>query len=158
MALPPLRPTPHLTPLLAPEEEIIYTAQLHPLHGIGWLAFAVLFFAMMRLHLVFLLPCAVCVSIYLIPFKTNEVAVTTHRLLLRMGRFRLAYNDIEPDDLNHWQFYQNPITNVLGGGAIILNLDKGAEVIPLRMPHLRHPLKFIEALGTLNPAFRGGRR
>ena len=155
MALPPLSPTPHLSPLLAPEEEIIYTPHLHPLHGIGWFLLALLCLPFARLTFWALLPAIMFFAIYLIPFRTNQIAITTHRLLFRLGRFKLVVNDIQPDHINHWQFHQNPLTNVLGGGLLILNLNKGHDIIPVRLPMLSHPMRFLEALGTLNPNLRG---
>ena len=160
MATPPLQRTPTLTRLLGPGEVIVYTAKLHPLHGWPWLLGAILCaLAAWYITVWLALPALILLLVYWLPFYTWEAAVTTHRLLLRHGRFKLALDTIDPPHLNHYQLHQNPILHTLHCGHIILNLEAGREHVlhKIHLPYIWHPMSLLEALTTLNPAFRNGR-
>lgn len=155
--MPPLYPTPNLSRLLGPEERIIHTAKLHPFHGFPWLLAA---FACVALAYAvwpwFALAALVPAVIYWLPFHNHEVAVTTHRVLVRHGRFSVHTDAIEPEHLDHYQFHQHTIPGLFHCGNIVLNLQAGRHHMrELPLPHMWHPMTFLEAVTTLSPKFRG---
>jgi hypothetical protein len=152
----PLSRTPNLNRLLGPGEEIIYTAKLHPFHGLYWLFGALLFAALAWVAtLWFALPALGLAVIYALPFINHEVAVTTHRVLLRHGRFVVHTDCVDADHLDHYQLYQHTLGSVFHFGTVILNLWAGRrEVRKLPLYTLWHPMTFLEAVTTLNPGFR----
>lgn len=155
--LPPSAPVPDLMQLLAPDEQLIYAPHLHWLNGWGYLAGAWVS-GMVALYLGWywlLLVGAGLVFAYSVPFRTNQIAITSHRLLLRVGRWRLRLNDISPGHINHYQFSQTPFTNIVGSGELILHLNKGKDLVPVTLPYVQKPMVFLEALGTLNGSLRG---
>ncbi|MCP5405578.1 MAG: hypothetical protein H6922_05110 [Pseudomonadaceae bacterium] len=155
MSLPPLQPTPNISRLLGPGETVVYTAKLHPLHGWPWLLAALAVVALAYATNAYLALLALpLLTVYLLPFRIWEAAVTTHRLLLRHGRFRIALDAIDPDHLDHYQLHQNPFTSLLHCGDVILALRLHRTVTYLPLPSIWHPMSFLEALTTLNPAFR----
>lgn len=156
MPTPPLQRTPTLSRLLGPNEVIVYTAKLHPLHGWPWLLAALISYTLAyAVWFGFTIPAVPFTMIYILPFFTNEIAVTTHRLLLRHGRFHLHLDSIDANHLDHYQMHQNPLQAILHMGHIILNLIAGKEKVlhQIHLNHLWHPITFLEALTTLNPAF-----
>ncbi len=150
-------PVPDLMPLLAPGEEIIYSPRLHWINGWPFFAGSLLFIALTfyTFNFWFLVGVAVFEVLYNIPLRTNQIAITNYRLLLRVGRWKLRLNDIASDHLNHYQFTQTPFTNMLGTGELVLHLNKGKDLVPVTLPYLQKPMVFLEALGTLNSSLRG---
>lgn len=148
---------PTLGRLLAPEERIIYTSRLHPFHGIGWLLAAVATAALaVWVWPWFGLAAFAFLGAYALPFFNHEVAVTTHRLLIRHGRFSVHVDSIDPGHLDHYQFHQHTIGSLFHYGHIVLNLQAGRHHMrELPLPHVWHPMTFLEAVTTLNPTFRG---
>ena len=150
MPLPPLAPVPHLRRLLYPEEQIIYTARLHWLNGWPLLASAVVCGVLGLAVWGWLALVGVpMLMYYFVPFRTNEIAVTTHRLLLRTGRRTLRMESVEAGQLVDWELVQTPVTNVLNAGAVTLQVREDRDVRNLPLPLLQHPLSFLEALETL---------
>ncbi|HEX2859240.1 MAG TPA: PH domain-containing protein [Alphaproteobacteria bacterium] len=165
MNLPPLARTKHLSRLLGPDEVIIYTGKLHPFHGIGWwLGF--LFLATLAWYLwaawqwqpYLLVPALICLLIYRLPFHNTEIAVTTHRLLLRYGRFRVHSDEIDGSHIDHYQLHQTPFSSFFHYGTVILNLRAGRDIYYLKLVDIWHPLTLFEALNTLNPLFQPKRK
>lgn len=155
--LPPLQPVPHVARLLAPQEQIIYTAKLHFLHGWPWLLASISFLALAFFiwwgMVFFALPLLI---IYSIPFRTNEIAVTTHRLLLRIGRFKLTIEGVTSDRMEEWFVGQTAIQNILRSGDIIIGVKEGKDLRKIYLHQLAHPMSFIEALETLQPQLKNG--
>lgn len=155
--LPPLSPTPHLSRLLIPGETILYAPKLHPLYG--WptlLLILALFTATLLLAsqygpiwLLGLVPAGLLTFIHSLPFQHFEMAITTHRLLLRYGRFSITLNDIPPEHIDHIQLNQTPLSSLLHAGHLTLNLRKGNTLVPLTFPWLWHPFTTLEALQAL---------
>lgn len=167
MSLPPLYRTPNLSRLLGPGETIIYTCKLHPFHGFSWLlgclflaGLAGYFFSLAELSFYWRIPAiislvgsVVCLFIYSLPFRNTEIAVTTHRLLLRYGRFSIHSDEIDASHIDHYQLHQTPISSLFHYGTFILNLRAGKNIYYLKLVDVWHPLTFIQALTTLNPLF-----
>jgi hypothetical protein len=153
--LPPLAPVPHLVRLLAPDEVIIYTAKLHPLHGWPWLLAALLVAVagwwLKPLWLVSL----VLVGIYGLALQNFECAVTTRRLLLRQGRFGVSTEGILGEKIAEWHVTQRLVQQPLRAGMVLLMLKEGNALRPLTLLWLWHPFSFIEALETLQMPPRG---
>jgi uncharacterized membrane protein YdbT with pleckstrin-like domain len=148
--------TPHLARLLGPAEAFVHVVRLHPLYGWHWVVLAVVLAGLAYITTAWLLvPAVLFFAAYRLPFITNEMAVTTHRLLLRIGGFTLVLKDIVPEHLDHYRFQQNALQNLLGLATIVLVLRKGGSLVELPLPPIRRPLEFVEALGTLNPHLRG---
>lgn len=157
MPTPPLQRTPNLSRLFGPGEVVVYTAKLHPLHGWPYgLAALIAGWAAWMLWWPLALPALLLAIVYFLPFIHWECAVTTNRLLVRHGRFKIALDAIDPDKLDHCQLHQNTFTSLLHCGTVILNLNAGREHVlhKLALPFLWHPMSFLEALTTLNPQFR----
>jgi uncharacterized membrane protein YdbT with pleckstrin-like domain len=167
MSLPPLSPTPHLSRLLGPNEAIIYTGKLHPFHGLSWLLAGVglaglawgcwalwphglVGFVLSGLSL---LAALACLGAYLLPFRNTEIAVTTHRLLLRHGRFHIHTDEIDATHIDHYQLHQTPFSALFHYGTFILNLQAGKFIYVLTLREIWHPMTLLEALTTLNPLF-----
>lgn len=147
--LPPLRNTPHLDRLLWPGEEVIYTPGVHLLEGWPWLLGTLFFFVLLKLTPWFAVGVAVCGIVWVVPFMTNELAVTTHRFLYRIGRDRLTVGDVEPYKLVGMELDQNPLTNLLNTGKVRINVRSGNAVEGVVLPYVRHPYTLMEALETL---------
>ncbi|MCA3243928.1 MAG: PH domain-containing protein [Alphaproteobacteria bacterium] len=153
--LPPLAPVPHLVRLLAPDEAVIYTAKLHPLHGWPWLL-AVLLLAVAGWWLKPLwLASAALLVLYGLAFQNFEAAVTTRRLLLRQGRFGVSTEGILGEKIAEWQVIQRLVQRPLRAGTVRLVLKEGNTLRPLTLLWLWHPFSFIEALETLQMPPRG---
>ncbi len=149
-ALPPLAKVPHLRRLLWPGEEVIYTAKLHWLNGWYWLVgLGMVMGLAVLVNAWFGLLVAVFGGLYGVVFVTNEIAVTSQRLLLRIGTFRLMVMTVEPTELAEWKLVQNPLTSLLRAGEVTLVLRAGREAERLTLPLLAHPMTFLEALETL---------
>lgn len=153
--LPPLQRVPQLERLLAPGESIIYTAKLHPLYG-WWFGLI----ALVCLGLSYIWPWTlagtlVFATLYLAPFLKNEIAVTTHRLLLRVGRFNLATEDFTGEQLTNWRINQSAVDNALHTGNVVIDVTVAGEDRRIVLTHLWHPVTFIQALETLQPTLRG---
>ncbi|NBX85650.1 MAG: hypothetical protein EBQ80_00160, partial [Proteobacteria bacterium] len=149
--LPPLQPVPHLQRLLAPEETIIYTAKLHPLFGWPWLLGGVLLVGLSLWWGIFLGLGLMVLLVYALPFKTNEIAVTTHRLLLRVGLFQLRTEGIGSVQLEEWQLRQNLLQALLHTGCVTIKVKEGRDLRTVVLNKLWHPMTFVEALETLQP-------
>lgn len=154
MSLPPLTRTKYLSRLLGPEEVILYTGRLHPFHGFGWLAAAVAFLMLARWWLWFVVPALGFLIVYQLPFNNTEIVVTSYRLLLRRGRCRVHLDAIDAHHLDHYQLHQTPFSVFFHYGTVILNLDTVQDIRALTLKTIWHPMTFLEALTTLNPAFR----
>jgi Bacterial PH domain len=150
MALPPLSATPHVSRLLAPDEVIIYTAKLHPLHGWPWLLGAGLVGLLgLRVVAILVVPAFVLGGIYLLAFRHFEMAVTTRRLLLRWGRFGTQLEGILPEKLEDWRVQQSVWQSMLHAGTLTLRVKEGRELRVIALPWVWHPLTLVEALETL---------
>ena len=149
MSLPPLASVPHLERLLAPNEEIIYTAKLHPLHGWPWLLAAVLFGGAGWWWQPLWLSAIVLLFIYSLALRNFAGAVTTHRLLLRYGRFGVQTEGILGEKLAEWRVAQSLLQRLLHAGTVQLVVKESNTLRPLTLLWLWHPLTFIEALETL---------
>lgn len=153
--LPPLQPVPTLERLLAPGEVILYTAKLHPLYGapLALLALACALAAWWQP--VAALGSLFFLTLYLVPLRKNEIAVTSKRLLLRIGRFKLLTETVSGDQLINWRVAQSAVDNLLHVGTVQLTFSELGQTRQLVLTHLWHPVSFIEALETLQPHLRG---
>jgi uncharacterized membrane protein YdbT with pleckstrin-like domain len=149
MSLPPLQPVPHLARLLTPTEEIIYTAKLHPLHGWPWLIGVLLLACVGWWWKPLWLGAAVVFVLYAQALRNFEGAITTHRLLLRYGRFGVQTEGILADEITAWRVSQTLLQRPLRAGTVQLRLKEGNVLRPLTLSWLWHPFTFIEALETL---------
>jgi hypothetical protein len=147
--LPPLAPTPHLARLLAPDEVIIYTAKLHPLHGWPWLLAAICLALVGWWVKPLWLVAGVLGWVYALALRNFEGAVTTRRLLLRHGRLAISIEGILGEKIAEWRVQQTLLQRLLHAGQIHLVLKEGNTLRPLNLVWLWHPLSFIEALETL---------
>jgi len=168
MSLPPLSLTPHLSRLLGPNEAIIYTGKLHPFHGLSWLLSSLGLTASAILLIIAIHPSPIwwvligpmllgamaCLVAYLLPFRNTEIAVTTHRLLLRHGRFSIHTDEIDASHIDHYQLHQTPLSVFFHYGTFILNLQAGKFIYYLTLTEVWHPTTLLEALTTLNPTFQ----
>ena len=155
MPIPPLQATPNLERLLVPNEEIIYTAKLHPLYGwsilLAALVLAILGWWMKPLWFVAL----IAAWVYHLPFQNFEMAVTTQRILIRQGRFKIGMAAYQGADLREWVVHQTLLQSVLHMGSVLLKLTDPASPEKNRTTHVLelngiwHPLTLIEALETL---------
>lgn len=154
--LPPLQPMPNLERLLAPGEEIIYTVRLHPLHGFKW-AFSALVFLTLAYWWIWFLPLGLILTfIYFMPFRTNEIAVTTQRLLIRKGRFRLRLEGVMAKSVEDWRLIQSVAESLLHCGDVEVTVIENRDLRRIWLPTLWHPMTFIEALETLQLQPRNG--
>jgi hypothetical protein len=149
MSLPPLAPVPHLGRLLAPDEEIIYTAKLHPLHDWPWLLGATFFGLLGWWWKPLWLMAIGLLFIYSLALRNFEGAVTTRRLLLRGGRFAIQTEGILGEKLTEWRVEQTLLQRLFRAGTVYLVLKEGNTLRPLTLRWLWHPFTFIEALETL---------
>lgn len=149
MSLPPLQPVPHLERLLAPTEELIYTAKLHPLHGWPWLLGALVLACLGWWWKPLWLGAGVLFIIYTLALRNFEGAITTHRLLLRHGRFGVQTEGVLGEKIAEWQVSQTLLQRPLRAGTVQLVLKEGNALRPLKLSWLWHPFTFIEALETL---------
>lgn len=147
--LPPLAPVPHLARLLAPDEVMLYTAKLHPLHGWPWLLSAVGLGLFGWWFKPLWLVAAGLLAIYSFALRNFECAVTTRRLLLRQGRFGVSTEGILGDKVAEWHVDQLLLQRPLRAGTVRLILKEGNVLRPLTLQWLWHPFTFIEALETL---------
>lgn len=154
-SLPPLQRVPTLERLLVPGEAIIYTGKLHPFYGwpfallallcgtgaywLPWLMLGVLAFG----------------TLYLVPLRKNEIAVTSQRLLLRTGRFKLVTETLTGEQLLNWRIAQSAVDNIFHTGTVMLSVKDPDGTRPVVLTQLWHPVSFIEALETLQPHLRG---
>lgn len=149
MALPPLQPVPHLRRLLVPGEEILYTAKFHPLRG-WWLLFPGMALVVASHWVVPLLAFGLLTLwVWALPFKTNEVAVTNKRLLVRLGWWHLKLEAIDRSQIEAWALDHNVVASWLHCGDVSIGLKDGTDVRVLELPWLWHPMTFLEALETL---------
>lgn len=153
--LPPLQRVPTLERLLVPGEAIIYTGKLHPFYG--WpLGLLTLLCGALAYWWPWMLTGVIVFGVlYLAPLRKNEIAVTSHRLLLRIGRFKLVTETIEGDQLVNWRIAQSAVDNVFHTGTVLLNFSELGVTRKLVLNYLWHPVSFIEALETLQPHLRG---
>jgi uncharacterized membrane protein YdbT with pleckstrin-like domain len=149
MPTPPLQPTPHLTRLLLPEEHIIYTAKLHPLAGWHWVLGGLLLLVLGIWLKPLWLGAAVFLLVYYVPRKNFEMAVTTHRLLLRRGRWHVQLEAIMGENIANWQVLQSLPQRMGHAGTVTLHVHEGKSIRTLDLHWLWHPLTLIEALETL---------
>ena len=156
MALPPLHRVPALERLLAPGEQIVYTPVFHPLRGWQWLLPAGICLLLSRWWPAFILPTVILFLIWAIPFFTNQLAITTERLLLRTGCFRLVLEMVDNGEIAGWAIHQNLITSLLRCGTVVVDVVEEGEsnVRHIRLPWVWHPMSFIEALETLQTDLR----
>lgn len=145
-------PLPVVNFLLQPDERITHTARPHFFSGFGWLAGAGAV-AAIALYIPYIWPAAVLLlAVYALPFARTEIAVTTHRLLVRQGRFHLETEEIMPHYLEDWHLDQNILTTQVHCGTVTLTIRKGKEVRHLRIASLAHPIRFLRALEDLRKA------
>lgn len=150
---------PVVTFLLQPDERITHIAKPHLLSGFRWFAAAAIT-ATAALYVPYLWPLTVILlAFYALPFMRTEIAVTTHRLLVRQGRFHLETEEIMPHYLEDWHLDQTVFTTLMHCGTVRLTIRKGKEVRYLHIPAIAHPIKFLRALedlrkthGLLHPA------
>ena len=147
--LPPLQPTPNLSRLLAPEEEIIYTAKLHPFYGFWWLGLGLLAAGLGLWLKPLWLVALVLGFIYLLPFRNFEMAVTTRRLLVRQGRFGITLEGILGEKIVEWHIRQHLLQTWLHAGTVTIRVEENKTLRTIALPWLWHPMTFIEALETL---------
>ncbi len=140
---------PHLRRLLVPEEEAIYTMKLHPLHGWPWLVGAVLVAIVGWWWKPLWVLATGLFVLYTLALQNFEGVVTTHRLLLRYGRFGVSTEGILGEKLASWQVEQTLLQRVLHAGSLRLIVKEGGTLRPLVIRWLWHPFTFIEALETL---------
>lgn len=152
--LPPLQPIPNLRRLLAPDETVIYTAKLHPLHGWPWLLAGLGLIVLSLWWQVLLGVGLLVLLVYAMPFKTNEIAVTTHRLLVRVGVFKLRMEGITGVQLEEWALEQNLLQTLLHTGKVVVKVKEGRDLRDIVLKKIWHPMTFVEALETLQPALR----
>lgn len=156
MGLPPLQPVPVISRLLAPDEQIIYTARFHPFLGWYWLCLGVGCAVLGAVYGLWPLwgVSAICCWLWGIPFFVNEMAVTNLRLLLRVGKFKLRMEAISATQLETWRVRQTLLTNLLHCGTVVLVVREGRDMRHIVLPWVWHPVTFIEALETLQPELR----
>lgn len=144
---------PVVTFLLQPDERVAHIARPHLFNGVVWLLATVASAAMAATLWPILWPLSVVLlAVYILPFTRTEIAITTHRLLVRQGRFKLTTEEIMPHYLEDWHLDQNVLTTLLHCGSVILTIRKGKEVRQLRIPHVAHPIRFLRALENLRKA------
>lgn len=148
------RHAPNLMRLLAPGESLLYTARLHPLYGWWFGVLAALCLGLSYIWPWTLLGTVVFSVLYLVPFYKNEIAVTTHRLLLRVGRFQLVTEDFTSEQILNWHIHQTIVDNILNAGTVLIDVREGTTVRRVVLARVRSPLTFVQALETLNPALR----
>lgn len=145
-------PLPVVTFLLQPDERITHSAKPHLFNGWRWLAGA-LAAAVIAFYIPYVWPLAVVLlAVYALPFARTEIAVTTHRLLVRQGRFHLETEEIMPHYLEDWHLDQNILTTQVHCGTVRLTIRKGKEVRYLQIPNIAHPIRFLRALEDLRKA------
>lgn len=155
MPTPPLQATPHLSRLLLPDEAIIYTAKLHPLYGWPFLLAAILLAVLGWWLKPLWFLALIAVWVYSLPFQNFEMAITTQRILLRQGRFRIGLAAFEGRQLKEWVVHQSLLQSLFHKGTVILHLvdptltDKNRTLRVLELNGIWHPLTLIEALETL---------
>jgi|GEM_PF-6973666 len=154
MSLPPLRRVPALRRLLAPGEAIVYTALFYPLRGWYWLLPCALCLIGSRWWTPLMLPTVLFFVFWVVPFFTNQVAVTTERLLMRVGGFRLRLEMIDNGDIESWRLEQNVLTSLLRCGTVVISVNDVGTLRHVRLTWLWHPMSFLEALETLQVDLR----
>ncbi|MBI1308494.1 MAG: PH domain-containing protein [Proteobacteria bacterium] len=147
--LPPLQKVPTIERLLAPGERVIYTAKLHPLFGWYW---AVAGFLLMGLGY-FWAPLALLglppLGVYWLAFRNNEVAVTTHRLLVRRGVGKIYLEAVLAEHIDDWRLKQSLLGQLLHMGTVSVGVHDASDTRALVFTYMWHPLSFLEALETL---------
>ncbi len=149
MSLPPLEPIPNLKRLLTPEETLLYTVRFHPLRGWPFLLSAAL-----SLGLSYLFPPAILLTVvfavlWYIPLSSNEIAVTSDRLLLRIGRFQLQMEAFDDASLLRWRVEQNALDVLLHTGRVVLRIREATSVREVTLNWVWHPMTFLEALQAM---------
>ncbi|HEX2859955.1 MAG TPA: hypothetical protein VHP58_07170 [Alphaproteobacteria bacterium] len=145
------RNVPNIRRILAEGEEITYIGHRHPLYGWEWALAAFACGAAVMVHWYFVVPAVLCFAIYLLPFYLFEAAVTTHRFIVRKGRFHVATEEILPIHLDHWDIGQNILLHMLGGGHVTLFLRYGMASRTTHLKWMCHPLDLVGAIEKLSP-------
>lgn len=152
--LPPLQRVPNLRRLLAPGEALVYTAKIHPMFGWPFGLVALGFLLLSYWWPVALLGTVIFSILHLEPLRRNEIAVTSERLLLRVGHFRLLTEAFDGKQLQGWHLHQSILDNALHTGTMVVTARVGEESRDIILRWLWHPLTFVEALETLQPNLR----
>jgi hypothetical protein len=154
MALPPTQRVPTLRRLLVPGEAIIYTAKFYPLRGWPWLLGGGLLLLASEWWPLLLAPSIALIIWWIMPFRTNQVAVTSQRLLLRLGTARLQLEAIDGKRISSWVVTQSVLEAAAHCGTVTITVDEDGSKRLIQLTWLWHPLTFVEALETLEQGWR----
>lgn len=155
MPTPPLQAVPNLERLLLPDEGIIYTAKLHPFYGWPFLLAAIVLAVLGWWVKPLWFLALIAAWVYHLPFQNFEMAVTTQRILVRQGRFKIGLAAYHGNQLKEWVVHQTLLQSVLHMGSVLLKLtdmaspEKNRTTMVLELNGIWHPLTLIEALETL---------
>ena len=144
-----LNRAPCLQRLLVPNETLLYTVRFHYLRGWWMLVLALGCFAASYQWPLALGPFMMFLVLWYIPLKTNEVAVTNDRLLLRTGWLKLKLEVIEDQSVIRWELNQNVLGSLFDCGTVTIRVRETASTREIVLRWISHPVVFLEALQAL---------
>jgi uncharacterized membrane protein YdbT with pleckstrin-like domain len=135
--------------LLTPEEVLVYTVRFHYLRGWGVLLAALACFGASYVYPVAMGPFLLLLGLWYLPLKTNEIAVTNDRLLMRTGWLKLRLEAIEDEKLIRWELNQGLVGSLVNAGTVTLIVREVASTRELVVPWVAQPVTFLEALQAM---------
>jgi membrane protein YdbS with pleckstrin-like domain len=140
---------------LGEKERLIYEAHFHPLYYVAAWAAIALFLMLAIGSVIFATGAAkwvvvsICLAglagvlILMIPIWTTEIAVTSHRLVVKHGWLTRSTTELQLKSIEQVNFHQGLLGRIFDFGKIVVH---GTGVDDLRLPNIGSPTDLVKAI------------